>query len=271
MQVVILLKITDALGATLAFTTHTEDTERDSVTYLARPGMDITATSAAADMSVDNTRVRGFFKTGTVTMADVINGRFAGATYELFCTPIDETTVGEYDFGSIGEVVVVDDAFDIELRSELSKISRPVTRFVSETCDAILGDARCQYSHSSPNHLVTSSIAGVTDAITFTATVSAATHPDADDGWFNDGVLTWTGGSNDDYQSVVGNYTRSGDTGTFALILPPGQTIAVGHTFSVKSGCDKLISTCASKFTNKNNFRGFPHVMGRAYFFPADN
>lgn len=270
MQIAHLLKVVDALGATLAFTDHTEDITISAVVYLARPGMQISRTVSSADMSVDNTRVQGYFKTGTVTMADVLNGRFEGATYQLGICKVGGTVRGIADFGSIGEVVVIDDAFDIELRSEMSKLSRPVNRVTSVVCDAALGDARCAYSHSSPNHLATSAIVGVTDAITFTATISAATHPLAVTSWFNGGVLTWTGGGNSGYKSIVGNYSRTGDTGTFVLLLPPGQTITAADAFSVKSGCDHLLATCISKFSNANNFRGFPDIEGEDAFYPAD-
>lgn len=271
MQIAHLLKVTDALGATLAFTDHTENLTISAVTYLARPGMQITKTTSSADMSVDNTRVMGFFQTGTITMQDVLNGRFEGATYQLAFCEVDGTVRGIYDFGSIGEVVVVDDMVDIELRSEVSKLSRPVNRVVSNLCDAIVGDARCGFTHSSPNHLVTSSVSGVTDAITFTATVSAATHPLAVTGWFDGGVLTWTGGNNTGYKSVVGAYSRTGDTGTFVLMLPPGQVIEGTDTFSVKSGCNHLIATCTAKFSNNANFRGFPFLIGEDAFYPADH
>lgn len=271
MQIARLLKIVDALGATFAITDHTEDLTISAVTYLARPGMQLSRTVSSADMSVDNTRVQGYFKTGTITMAEVLNGRFEGATYQLAFCEVDGSVRGIYDFGSVGEVQVVDDAVDIELRSEMSKLSRPVNRVVSDVCDAVLGDARCTYSHASPNHLATSSISGVTDAITFTATISAATHTLAVTGWFNGGVLTWTGGSNSGYKSVVGAYSRTDDTGTFVLLLPPGQTITGGDAFSVKSGCDHLFSTCGSKFSNGANFRGFPFLIGEDAFYPADH
>ncbi len=47
-----------------------------------------------------------------------------------------------------------------------------------------------------------------------------------------------------------------------ALCLPMPNTVAVGHTFNIIAGCDKLKQTCLDKFNNIVNFRGFPDVPG---------
>jgi len=265
-MIIILLKVTPLVGSVIAVTNHTENITVSGVVYLARPGMIVSHTVANSDMSVDNTQVVGFFVTGVVTVADVFNGRFDGATYELAFGAVNETTRCIYDFGTIGEIAIVDNLFTAELRSELSKLNRPVGRILAATCDATLGDSRCLFVHTG-DHVVSGSISTVTDAITFTATISATL---AVTGWFNDGVLTWTGGDNSGYKSVVGEYSRVGSTGTFVLLLPPGQTLDVGDTFSVKSGCDKEFDTCALKFANRVNFKGFPHLLGDDVYSPMD-
>jgi uncharacterized phage protein (TIGR02218 family) len=38
--------------------------------------------------------------------------------------------------------------------------------------------------------------------------------------------------------------------------------IAVGDGYSLVPGCDKLLSTCGTKFANVSNFRGEPHLPG---------
>ncbi|MEO1709526.1 MAG: phage BR0599 family protein, partial [Pseudomonadota bacterium] len=38
--------------------------------------------------------------------------------------------------------------------------------------------------------------------------------------------------------------------------------IEIGDTFLLTAGCDKYLDTCASKFTNHENFRGFPFMPG---------
>ena len=47
------------------------------------------------------------------------------------------------------------------------------------------------------------------------------------------------------------------------LLEGAGAAIAVGGRFHGARGCDKRIETCAAKFANVANFRGFPHIPGQ--------
>jgi uncharacterized phage protein (TIGR02218 family) len=47
------------------------------------------------------------------------------------------------------------------------------------------------------------------------------------------------------------------------LLEAPVRALAAGQTFSVRAGCDKRIATCATKFANAANFRGFPTIPGQ--------
>jgi len=39
----------------------------------------------------------------------------------------------------------------------------------------------------------------------------------------------------------------------------------VQQPVSVRSGCDKSFATCRNKFSNSENFRGFPHMPGNDF------
>jgi hypothetical protein len=56
--------------------------------------------------------------------------------------------------------------------------------------------------------------------------------------------------------------TVSGATNGATLFLarPLRFMPAVGDTFNVTQGCDHTLTTCANKFLNQRNFRGFPYV-----------
>lgn len=41
------------------------------------------------------------------------------------------------------------------------------------------------------------------------------------------------------------------------------RPITAGDDFTVRAGCDKRIETCAGRFANVANFRGFPHIPGQ--------
>ena len=52
---------------------------------------------------------------------------------------------------------------------------------------------------------------------------------------------------------------------TLELWQQMGKPVAVGDTFAVTAGCDKQFTTCRSRFSNADNFRGFPHIPGNDY------
>ena len=49
-------------------------------------------------------------------------------------------------------------------------------------------------------------------------------------------------------------------TGALALAYPLAAVPAVGDSFTAYPGCDRTQATCAAKFANTANFRGFPFV-----------
>ena len=49
-------------------------------------------------------------------------------------------------------------------------------------------------------------------------------------------------------------------------LRPDSLDEALGHLaaggFTIVAGCDKRFETCRTKFANRLNFRGFPHMPG---------
>jgi uncharacterized phage protein (TIGR02218 family) len=84
-----------------------------------------------------------------------------------------------------------------------------------------------------------------------------------DAGWFTSGTLDWTSGVNAGRQAEVLAHDLAGGTAAVTLLEPPARTISVGAAFIIRAGCDKRIETCAAKFANVANFRGFPHIPGQ--------
>ncbi len=111
---------------------------------------------------------------------------------------------------------------------------------------------------------VTGTILTVTDQANFT--ILSAT--DAVTGFFDQGVLTWTGGNNTGVPKTdVKVYTNVGspDELTIELYLPAPFTLQAGDTFTMTAGCDKGLETCVFKFLNRLNFRG------HGVFIPGDD
>ena len=51
-------------------------------------------------------------------------------------------------------------------------------------------------------------------------------------------------------------------TRTLTLFLPFAYAFEAGDVIRVQPGCDKRLVTCRTKFDNRLNFRGEPHVPG---------
>lgn len=77
--------------------------------------------------------------------------------------------------------------------------------------------------------------------------------------YFKDGYIIWTSGNNKglkfDIKTYKPNYVQLHD----ALIFKP----EIGDTYKIVAGCDKLISTCNSRFNNRINFYGFNLIPGQ--------
>lgn len=76
------------------------------------------------------------------------------------------------------------------------------------------------------------------------------------DGWFDQGLVTFTSGVNVGITRTVRTYAG----GVMTLIAPFPNAPASGDTFTARPGCDKSQATCQNKFSNLANFRGHPYV-----------
>jgi uncharacterized phage protein (TIGR02218 family) len=80
--------------------------------------------------------------------------------------------------------------------------------------------------------------------------------------WFTGGRLVWTSGANAGLAGHVKSHLLAGPEAMVELWLSPPMPIMPGDVFEVTAGCDKAAATCAAKFGNLLNFRGFPHMPG---------
>jgi hypothetical protein len=78
------------------------------------------------------------------------------------------------------------------------------------------------------------------------------------EGYFTYGKVKWLTGQNAGFSNDVKIFAP----GNVTLALPTYYPIAVGDTYSIVAGCDKAVGTCASRYNNVVNFRGFPAIPG---------
>jgi uncharacterized phage protein (TIGR02218 family) len=284
-----LIRITPVVGSILAFTSHTQNLTVDGQLYLARPGMRVSLVKSNLKMEIDASEGQGFFHSGTISLADVLRGKFNDAVFERRFCNYDDVSQGSYTFqsGYIGRVSVNDNLFSAEMRGLLGLLSQPVGRILSRRCDVRrLGDSRCKFDMTSTQagtgvaFRQSLTVSSVVNQITINVTgaVIGSSGGGSED-WFRAGVITWLTGANAGYESEISSTLLGlGGEKQLNLLNAPGQDIVAGDTFYGYAGCDRTMNHCFGKFRNAAqangnlvNFRGFPYLIGDDLYMPADN
>ena len=76
-------------------------------------------------------------------------------------------------------------------------------------------------------------------------------------GYFSQGVITFTSGALTGLSYVVAQYLTGG---SIQLVIGTLVAPSAGDTFQICPGCDKSQSTCLIKFSNLTNFSGNPYI-----------
>jgi hypothetical protein len=84
-------------------------------------------------------------------------------------------------------------------------------------------------------------------------------------GWFNRGIVAFTSGANAGRAMEIKSHTHRAGMVEIELWQPMGEPIAIGDMITATAGCDKRIETCAARFANAVNYRGFPHMPGNDF------
>jgi uncharacterized phage protein (TIGR02218 family) len=218
---------------------------------------------------VDTVDVEGALSSDDIADEDIAAGLYDGAVVETLLVnwrqPEDFVLLRK---ATVGKITRSDGRFVAELESAAHALDRPNGRYVSRTCDAELGDARCGFDLDNPAFVG----AGAVAAWEAPSTLVVSGLDGFEAGWFAHGVLSWNTGANAGRSERVEEH-RKDATGTRLVLRPrSGMVAAEGDTFTAVAGCDKKFATCKAKFANALNFRGFPHLPGNdaAYGYVVD-
>lgn len=252
-------RIRRADGLTLGFTDHDRTLAFDDTAFEPEAGFTASEIRAGSDLSVDAQEAEGVLSSDRISETDILDGRWDGAEVEVWrvnwADPAQRVLMRR---GSIGEIRRGRVAFVAEIRSLAHVLDQSVGRTFQAFCDARLGDARCGVDLSGPAFRGTGTVAEVRLDRAFTA----AGLDGFALGWFVHGTLDWTTGANAGRRAEVTGHTAA-DEVVLTLATAPLRGIAPSDAFTVTAGCDKQIGTCAAKFANVPNFRGFPHIPGK--------
>lgn len=147
--------------------------------------------------------------------------------------------------GRVIAAVASGNKIELACESVFSSIRRPGLRARYElTCRHALYSARCGVN------LEASQTTGVAFAVSG-VTISVSAAAGFANGYFAGGMIK---APDDSTRFIVAH------TGEVLTVQRPIADLAVGATVRLYPGCDHLQSTCASKFSNIDNFGGFPWV-----------
>jgi len=255
-------RLTRRDGIVLGFTDHDRTVRFDSVDHEPVSGFDASEDVHATGFAVGGLDVSGAFASDRLDAADLAAGFYDDAAVKLFLVNWSAPEKRHLlRAGRIGEVIQEDGAFRAEIRGLAAALDQPMGRVFRHGCDADLGDGRCRVDLASPAFRGE----GVVVASEGQRRLTASGLADYAEGWFERGRLAWTGGANAGMAVEVRAHRLVGGNAEIELWQKAHRAIAVGDTFTVTAGCDKLFATCREKFANGANYRGFPHMPGNDF------
>jgi uncharacterized phage protein (TIGR02218 family) len=245
-------------GKVFGFTDHDRALTVGGLKCEPQSGFTQAEARASLGMAVDAVDIEGALTSDVLSGEDIDAGLFDGASVEtLLVDWSDPARAVPIRKAVIGRISRADGRFVAELESVAASLDRPNGRYLRRNCDARLGDARCGVDLS--GNVFTG--AGEVVALTAPATLLADGLSAFEPGWFAFGEITFeTGALGGRVMAVIEHGVAEGDV---FLTLPADENSpAPGDRFTVRAGCDKHFATCRAKFSNPENFRGFPHLPG---------
>jgi uncharacterized phage protein (TIGR02218 family) len=254
-----LVKITLKNNTIYSFTDHNENLIVGGITYVPAPGLTAFKFNATSDTQVSNQQLGTAWV--TVPDEDLLGGRFDNARVEAFwCSWADVSagTVKTFD-GRIGELTWADEGFTADIMSFMKNLEKNIGYNYTPTCRHQL------FSSVGPGKVGACQLSSA--AYTFAGAIATVTIPKwkfvisgaaagKADGYYSNGVITFTSGLNTGLSATVKKQVGN----NIELFLPTAFVADVGATFTIQAGCDKTLDTCRDKFNNIPNFGGFPHI-----------
>jgi uncharacterized phage protein (TIGR02218 family) len=246
-------------GRTLGFTNHDADISYNGVMCQAASGLTGAALQTSTGLSVDNTEALGALQSTVICPEDIIHGRYDGAEVDVILYDWSaDRVVSEQFRATIGEVQVNDGTFVAELRGKSDLLNQPLGRVYQPACDAVLGDARCGVDLSQPEYRTLATAENITDQ-RFMRVSGLDDYPPY---WFERGTVEVMQDGVPTAAIVIKSDKISAAGRTLELWFTPNVSLTSGTVLRVTTGCNRRADSCAAKFGNILNFRGFPTIPG---------
>lgn len=253
------MKITRTDGTVYGFTGFDKPLTIDGVTYEPAASFTPTDIESGSNLDADNLNVDGVLSSDSITEEDLRAGRWDYAAFRIFQVNWDDLTQGDKKdrAGNLGAVTVHRQHFVAELMGLLDAYGVNIIEITQPGCRASLGDSRCGVDLAGSPDSASYTVSGTID----TADSDYFTLHDADrteaDGYFDEGVVTFTDGENAGLSYEVKAYV----VGTW-ITKTPFAYDATGAAYTMTRGCNRQFATCRDTFNNAANFRGEPWLRG---------
>ena len=250
--------ITRKDGKVYGFTDHDKAIELEGVQCLASSGLSTGTLETGTGLSVDNGEFIGALSHKVVNTNDIRLGKWDEAFVRVYIVNWADQRESEIVFcGHIGEINSQDGKFFAEIRSQLQLLNRVRGRLYQATCDAVLGDRRCNVSLE--KHF---SIAGKIVEILGRSKVIVSLNRDEKDGYFASGKLKLIKNGTTFFLGEIKSDWRKQGIRTLSFWKPVKADLDVGDQIRAYAGCNKSFSMCVKRFDNATNYRGFPTIPG---------
>lgn len=243
-------------GAVLGFTDHDSDLMVEGVSCIAASGLGTKDMTSELGLAPSGGEIMGALQAASLREEDIVAGVYDGAEIRFIlcdCEAPFETLL--LDVATIGEIKRDETAFVAELRGPAHHLGEETGRLYQQRCDADFGDRRCGVDLNRSDL----SAAGQIEAVIVPGRYRVFGLGGHAAGVFSNGTLIFA--SRPGRQFQVRLHAVFSGTTIVDLWLAP-EDIVAGEAFSIVMGCDKAFETCAQRYNNALNFRGFPHMPG---------
>lgn len=222
------LRIERRDGVVHRFTSHDRALTMDTgKVYLPDAGgADVSAVRDTADLDPNNFDLEGALTANGIARADIAAGLFDYAEIYLFRTRWDDPVEDDEKLGKgyWGQATLQNQRYVTEFRSLKTALDQTVGRLYTATCDADLGDARCQVRLDPPAWQASTAYT-VREA--GAAETGNMVKPAVQNGvWYQCTVAGTSGSSEPTWDVTIGNTTTDG-TATWTAIRALALTAAV--------------------------------------------
>lgn len=246
-------------GEILGFTDHDVALIFDSTNFIPAHGLDGGETATKLGPQVDTSEIVGLLHADAVDEDDILLGRYDEAVVETWRVNWRDVSV-RYLMrrDTIGEIIRVDGVFRMELRSAQYALNIAKGKIYQGLCNTRLGETPCGIDINLPAFRADTSISSVKDRNSVTVPLLSGFA----EGWYGFGRASWTSGKRDGKADRIVAQGEVGGESVLTFAEPIIDWVAPGDTLTLFAGCDRRFATCQAKFSNIENFRGFPHIPG---------